>query len=58
MGLSLARLIPLVYDQLRLIARWQRADCDDGTLSTTDFVHEACLKPADQSNPRTSGVSG
>jgi RNA polymerase sigma factor (TIGR02999 family) len=49
----LDRLMPLVYEQLRVVARNQlakRADGDGGTLSPTGLVHEAYLKLADQSH--------
>jgi len=42
--------MPVVYEQLRVIARHQRAVRDGGgTLSTTGLVHEAYLKLVDQS---------
>lgn len=45
---TLDRLMPVVYDQLRLIARRQLALREHGaTLSTTGLVHEAYLKLAD-----------
>jgi RNA polymerase sigma factor (TIGR02999 family) len=38
-------VVPLVYDELRRIARRQlRAERDDHTLSATALVHEAYLK--------------
>ena len=47
---SLDRLLPVVYDHLRLIARRQLAKANpDGTLSTTGLVHEAYLKLVEQS---------
>jgi RNA polymerase sigma factor (TIGR02999 family) len=49
---ALDRLMPLVYEHLRVIARHQlakREDAKGGTLSTTGLVHEAYLKLADQS---------
>jgi len=47
---AVQRLIPLVYDELRAIARGRgiRAHPDD-TLQTTAIVHEAFLKLADRS---------
>jgi len=46
---TLDRLMPLVYDQLRSMARRQLSRRDHGgTLSTTGLVHEAYLKLADQ----------
>jgi RNA polymerase sigma factor (TIGR02999 family) len=42
--------MPVVYEQLRVIARHQRAMRGaGGTLSTTGLVHEAYLKLVDQS---------
>lgn len=42
-------LLPLVYDELRIVARRQRrAWHGDLTLGTTALVHEAYLKVADQ----------
>ncbi len=47
---TLDRLMPVVYDQLRTIARRQLALREHGaTLSTTGLVHEAYLKLVDQS---------
>ena len=47
---SLDKLMPVVYDHLRLIARHQLARRNGpGTLSTTGLVHEAYLKLVDQS---------
>jgi RNA polymerase sigma factor (TIGR02999 family) len=49
---ALDRLMPLVYEHLRVIARHQlgrREDARGGTLSTTGLVHEAYLKLASQS---------
>ncbi len=46
------RLFPIVYDELRDIARRQRAGGRGGaTLDTHALVHEAYLKLADQSAP-------
>lgn len=46
---ALNRLLPLVYDELRRIARRQlRAERPDHTLNTTSLVHEAYLKLVDQ----------
>jgi RNA polymerase sigma factor (TIGR02999 family) len=42
-----ARLLTLLYDELRQVARWQRRGQSPGlTLSTTGLVHEAFLKVA------------
>jgi len=47
---SLDRLVPVVYDELRVIAHRQLAARDRGsTLSTTALVHEAYMKLVDQS---------
>ncbi len=47
---SLDRLVPLVYEELRAIARRQlAARGGGGTLQTTALVHEAYLKLVDQS---------
>lgn len=46
---SLDRLVPAVYDELRAIARRQLAARGPGnTLSTTELVHEAYLKLLEQ----------
>ena len=48
---SLDRLMPLVYDELRAIARHHLAGGDASvTLTPTGLVHEAYLKLADQSS--------
>src|SRR6476659_3194343 len=47
---TLDRLMPVVYEHLRQIARRQLAGREGGrTLSTTGLVHEAYLKLVDQS---------
>ena len=47
---TLDRLMPVVYEQLRVIARRQLSIRQGGgTLSTTGLVHEAYLKLVDQS---------
>jgi len=47
---TLDRLMPVVYEQLRVIARHQLSmRPGGGTLSTTGLVHEAYLKLVDQS---------
>lgn len=47
---ALNRLVPLVYGELRRIARAQlRSERPDHTLSTTALVHEAYLRLVDQS---------
>lgn len=46
---AMARLFPLVYDQLRGVAHNAlRRERTDHTLGTTDLVHEAYLKLVDQ----------
>lgn len=46
---ALDRLIPLVYDQLRLIAdRFLRREGPGSALQTTELVHEAYLRLIDQ----------
>jgi RNA polymerase sigma factor (TIGR02999 family) len=48
---ALEQLVPLVYDELRVIAHRQLASqARGGTLSTTALVHEAYLKLVDQSH--------
>lgn len=39
-----ARLLPLLYDELRRLARAQRADAPADTLDTTALVHETWLR--------------
>jgi RNA polymerase sigma factor (TIGR02999 family) len=47
---ALDRVLPLVYEQLKTIARQRlRAEKADLTLDTTGLVHEAYLKLVDQS---------
>lgn len=46
---ALERLMPLLYDELRMVARKQlRNERPDHTLSTTGLVNEAYLKLVDQ----------
>jgi len=46
-------LVPLVYDELRVLARRQRHRWrGDETLDTTALIHEAYLRMVDQSSPR------
>jgi RNA polymerase sigma factor (TIGR02999 family) len=46
-------LVPLVYDELRALARRQRRRWQgDETLDTTALMHEAYLRLVDQSAPR------
>jgi RNA polymerase sigma factor (TIGR02999 family) len=46
-------LVPLVYDELRVLARRQRRRWrGDETLDTTALMHEAYLRLVDQSSPR------
>jgi RNA polymerase sigma factor (TIGR02999 family) len=46
---ALDRLLPLVYEELRVIAHRRLARDPSGTLVTTALVHEAYLKLVDQS---------
>jgi len=46
---ALDRLLPVVYRELRAIAHRHVASRTDGTLATTELVHEAYLKLVDQS---------
>ena len=47
---AMDRLVPLVYDELRVAARRQLAGRRQGqTLNTTDLVHETYLKLVDRS---------
>lgn len=41
---ALQRLVPLVYDELKAVARRQLRSAADGTLDTTALVHEAYMK--------------
>lgn len=53
---ALNTLFPLVYDELRNLARQQRRRWHgDITLDTTALVHEVYLKLAGQEEPRTQG---
>lgn len=46
-------LLPLVYDQLRRLARgFLRKERDDHTLQPTALIHEAYLRMVDQGMPR------
>lgn len=47
------RLLPLVYDELRSLARMQLAHAGASTLATTELVHEAFLRLVD--NTRVVG---
>jgi RNA polymerase sigma factor (TIGR02999 family) len=50
---ALDQLMPLVYDALRALAhRELRRERPDGTIGTTALVHEAYLRPVDQSRAR------
>jgi hypothetical protein len=47
---AFARVVPLVYDQLRQLAHHQRRRGPQArSLDTTALVHEACVKLADVS---------
>src|SRR5262245_11558405 len=48
---ALDRLMPLIYSELRRLARcYLRRERPDHTLQTTDLVHEAYLKLIGQEN--------
>jgi len=47
-GSALRALFPLVYDELKRIARSQRRRQDEETLNTTALVHEAYIRIAGQ----------
>jgi RNA polymerase sigma factor (TIGR02999 family) len=50
---ALDALVPLVYDELRVLARRHRRRWrGDETLDTTALIHEAYLRLVDQSAPR------
>jgi RNA polymerase sigma factor (TIGR02999 family) len=50
------RLLPLVYEEFRVLARRQLARADaQATLATTDLVHEAYLRLVDGSRVRANG---
>jgi len=52
----LDRLMPLVYDELRILARGQLArERDRVTLQTTGLVHEAYIRLVDQSRVSARG---
>jgi RNA polymerase sigma-70 factor, ECF subfamily len=52
------RLIPLVYSQLKQLARgYMRRERDDHTLQTTALVHEAYLKLVRHQSPNWQGRS-
>ena len=54
---ALDRLLPVVYDELRRIARRElRREHPDHTLTTTEVVHEAYLKLVD--HPRVAADAG
>jgi RNA polymerase sigma factor (TIGR02999 family) len=49
---ALDRLVPLVYDELRVIARHRLGIRSHHTLDTTGLVHEAYLRLCDQTRLR------
>jgi len=51
---ALDRLLPIVYRELRAMAHRHVASRDNGTLATTELVHEAYLKLVDQSRAEWS----
>ena len=49
---ALVELMPLVYNELRHLARsYMRRERPDHTLATTDLIHEAYLRMAEQKIP-------
>src|SRR5262245_16789849 len=49
---ALARLMPLVYDDLRRLANYyMRRERTDHTLQATALIHEAYLRLADKKHP-------
>lgn len=53
---ALARLTPLVYDELRRLAEsYFRRERSDHTLQATALVHEAYLRLVDKTHPRWKG---
>jgi RNA polymerase sigma factor (TIGR02999 family) len=54
---ALDQLIPLVYDRMRQVARHRLRRAPDGSLNTTELVHEAYLKLADSPNPNAQDRS-
>jgi len=48
---ALDELMPLLYDRLRQVARHRLRRGPDGSLNTTELVHEAYLKLVDSPNP-------
>jgi len=56
--LALDRLVPLVYDELRVLAHWQLAsERPDHTLRTTALVHEAYVRLVDDTRVTRLGRS-
>ncbi len=51
---ALDALVPLLYDELRRVARGQRGHGAGETLRTTVLVHEAYLRLAERSRLRFS----
>ena len=50
------RLLPLVYEEFRVLARRQLARTDaNATLATTDLVHEAYLRLVDGTRVMANG---
>ncbi len=53
---ALSRLLPVVYDELRQLARSQlRRERSDHSLQATALVHEAYLRLVDKTHPRWEG---
>ena len=56
---ALDQLTPLVYDELRQMARtYLRRERSDHTLQATALVHEAYLRIIDQDMPQRSANAG
>jgi RNA polymerase sigma factor (TIGR02999 family) len=47
---ALDELMPLLYERLRQVARHRLRRAPDGSLNTTELVHETYLKLADSPN--------
>ncbi len=53
---ALSRLIPVIYDELRRLARSQlRRERSDHSLQATALVHEAYMRLVDKTHPRWHG---
>jgi RNA polymerase sigma factor (TIGR02999 family) len=56
-GAAAEELFPLVYDELRRLARWQMGNDAGQTLQPTALVHEAYLRLVDQATTDWRGRS-